>query len=312
MDRFLILDDNESMFFQRELEYLKPKIYEIQFPKLKATSLIPVSTEAGPGAESIVYQVYEELGLAQIIASYADDLPRADVKGKEYSSIIKTIGDSYGWNLQEIKAAMHAGKPLQMKRAAAARRAFDTLVDNIAWFGDQENNLAGFLTNENIPASLADTGDSGKTTWEDKTADEILDDLNGMVQDIIDLTNEVEAPDTILLPVAQYGLISTKPRSSTSDTTILEFFLKNSAYIDTVVPLNKLKNISPAIVGGGDSSDIAVAYQKDPDCLSLELPMPFTQEAAQARNLELVVPCWGRIGGVIIYRPLSMKILEGI
>ncbi|WP_423056875.1 major capsid family protein [Achromobacter xylosoxidans] len=38
----------------------------------------------------------------------------------------------------------------------------------------------------------------------------------------------------------------------------------------------------------------------------MELPMPFNQLAAQARGLELVVPCLARAGGVVVYYPLSM------
>ncbi len=50
------LDSAETAFFARELEYIKSKSYDIEFPPLKAIKLIPVSTEAGPGAESITYQ----------------------------------------------------------------------------------------------------------------------------------------------------------------------------------------------------------------------------------------------------------------
>jgi hypothetical protein len=313
--QFANLDDNESMFFQRELEFVKAKTYDIKFPKLKATMLIPVSTEAGPGAESIVYQQYEDVGIAQIIASYGDDLPRADVKGREFSAIIKTAGNSYGWNIQEVQAAAMAGKPLNARKAVAARRGFDTLVDNIGAFGDTANNLRGLLTNPNIPASLAPAGAGGKTYWvgaSNKTPDEILADMFSMELDIVDLTSEVEAPDTLVMPVREYGHIATTPRSNVSDTTILEFFRANATFIKNVIPWNKLADVSPALVGGGDTTNVMIAYAKDPDIVTFELPVPFTQLPAQERGLEFIVPCYGRVGGVIIYRPLAMKILEGI
>lgn len=310
--KFVALDDNESMYFARELEFVKSKTYDIVFPQLKAMQLIPVSTEAGPGAQSIVYQQYEDEGIAKIISSYAHDLPRADVKGKEFSAIVKAIGNSYGWNIQEIRAAQRTGKPLQARKATAARRAFDTLVDSIAWFGDQPNNLGGLITNPNITSLLAATGAGGKTTWLDKTPDEILTDLKALIMAIIDLTNEVEAPDTLILPVSQYGHIAMTPRSSNADTTILEYFVANNPYIKNVVPCNKLKSISPAIVGGGNSTNIAIAYPEDPDVLTLEIPDPFEQLPVQERGLEFVVNCYGTTGGVIIYRPLAIAIMEGI
>ena len=82
-------------------------------------------------------------------------------------------------------------------------------------------------------------------------------------------------------------------------------------YIKTVDKSIKLANHA-AIVGGGDSTNIMIAYEKNSDIFTLELPVPFRQLPAQERGLEFVVPCFGRIGGVIIYKPLAMKILEGI
>jgi hypothetical protein len=61
------LDAGESFFFARELEYIKSKSYDIEFPDMKAFKHIPISTEAGDGAQSITYAQFEEVGLARII-----------------------------------------------------------------------------------------------------------------------------------------------------------------------------------------------------------------------------------------------------
>ena len=127
------LDANETIFFARELEYVKAKTFEVKYIRLKATQLIPVSTEAGSGAETITYQVQDAVGVAKIIANYADDLPRVDVIGKEVSTPIRGIGDSFGYSIQDIRAAQFAGKPLVQRKANAARKAIDTLIDNLAW-----------------------------------------------------------------------------------------------------------------------------------------------------------------------------------
>ena len=102
-DKYINIDAQESVFFDRELEYIKSQSYDVKFPQLKAKTLIPVSTEAGPGASTITYRAYEGYGVAKIIASYADDLPRADVGGKEFTSNVRSLGDSYGYNVQEIR-----------------------------------------------------------------------------------------------------------------------------------------------------------------------------------------------------------------
>ena len=127
-------DADESIFFERELEALKSRTYDLKYPELKARSLIPVSFEAGPGAESISYEQYSQVGMAKLIANYADDLPRADVEAKKFNSPVKSLGASYGWNVQEVRAAAMAGKPLTSRKAAAAKRAHLAQENSIVEF----------------------------------------------------------------------------------------------------------------------------------------------------------------------------------
>jgi len=306
------LDANESIFFARELELIKSRSYDILYPELKATRLIPVSTEAGSGAESITYQQYDSVGVMKIIADYADDLPRADVKGKEFTSVVRSLGGSYGYSVQEIRAAQMAGKPLQQRKANAVRSANDQQVNRIAWFADGSktySGLYGFFYNPNTTKSAAPVG-----AWltGPKTTDQIIGDVNFAINKIPDLTLGVEVADTVLIAPLEYSYIATTPRSATSDTTILEFLRRVHPGVTfeqlqeaKAVAINPRTSAAPAV-------NLLIAYKRNPDKLTLEIPQPFEQFAAQERNLEFVVPAHSRIGGVIMYYPLSVHIVDGI
>ena len=77
------LDADGAFFFQRQLEHIKAKSYDVRYAELKARMLFPVSNEGGPGITNITYRTYDQVGSAKIINAYADDLPRADVNGIE-------------------------------------------------------------------------------------------------------------------------------------------------------------------------------------------------------------------------------------
>lgn len=301
------LDAGETMFFARELEHIKSRSYDIEFPELKAFRHIPLSTEAGEGAQSITYMQFEEVGMAKIIESYANDLPRADIRGKEFTQVIKSIGSSYGYSIQEIRASKMVGRSLTQRQANAARRANDQQVNKLAWFGSDEWNIMGLLNNPNIPtASVAADGSGATTQWVNKTPDQILRDMNRLANGIMALTKGVETPNTLLLPVDQYTLVASTPRSSVSDTTILEYFIQNNPFIREV-------DWVPELAGAGaGGTDIMIAYDKNPDKLTLEIPMPFTQYPPQEEGLEFKINCESRFGGVIVYYPLSIAIGEGI
>jgi len=307
-------DAGESIFFARELEKIKAKSYDVMYPEFTATNVIPVSTDAGPGAETITYYQYDAVGIAEIINNYATDLPRVDLVGKMFTSKIKSVGTSYGYSIQDIRAAQMAGKPLQQRKANAARRANDQKVNNIAYMGDAANGLNGLFTHPNITSYVLPTdgilngtvaATAAAAKFINKTPDQIIRDLTGMVNAVVTITKSVERPDTVIFPYNVYGDIASRPRSTNSDTTILEFFMKNNPWI-------KNFEVVPEAQGAGAAGvDLCMVYKKDPDKLTLEIPQPFEQFPPDIEGLEFVTACHSRCGGVIIYYPLSIAKAEG-
>ena len=308
--------DDASVFFARELDYVKVQSYDVEYPELTALTLFPQSSEADPGAETVTYYTYDKTGLAKVIDNYSTDLPRVDVTGQPSYAQVKSIGASYGYSAQEMRASRLAGKSLDARKAESARYQIDSLTNKIAWAGDEESGLMGVLsTGQNIPLyTIAAGGTSSKTKWTEKTADEILDDINGMAKQVAKVTKNVERPDTLCVPAEVYMHISTKRIDDTA-TTVLAFILEHAPYIKNVVSTAELDSDSVetnpyAAASGGQG--VAFLFKNDARKLTLESPMPFFQYPIQARNLEIVTPCEARTAGVIVYYPLSALIAVGV
>jgi hypothetical protein len=308
--------DEASVFFARELDHVKAQSYDVEYPELTALNLFPISTEADPGAETITYYTYDKTGLAKIIDNYSTDLPRADVNGKPSYAKIKSIGDSYGYSAQEMRASRLAGKSLDSRKGEAARYAIDNKTNIIAWRGDEESGLMGVLSaGQNIPLYAIGQGTvSGKTSWLEKDADEILADVNGMAKQVAKVTKNVERPDTLCVPADVYMDISTRRIPDTS-TTVLKFLLDHAPYIKDIVSTAELDadstETNPYAKDEGGSG-VAFLFKNDARKLSLENPMPFLQYPLQVKNLETVIPCEARTAGVIVYYPLSALIAVGV
>lgn len=300
------LDANEGVFFARQLEYLRPQAYDVRRAPLSALAVMPVDTSVPEGAEYITYTQYDQAGVAKIIANYADDLPRADVSGKQFTSPIRSIGDSYGYSVQEIRAANYAGTNLDARKQGAARRAHDELVNRLAWAGDSISGLPGFLNNPNIPNYIIPaTGTGTSKLWTTKTPDQILADMNGLVNQVYFQSKGIHRANQLWMPLEQHTLISTMPRSSLSDTTVLDFFIRNNPGV-SVRPLLELDG---ANAGGLDAM---IALENDRDNYVLQLPMMFRQHAPQQRNLEFVIPCESRFAGVSVFYPLAFAKADSI
>ena len=133
--------------------------------------------------------------------------------------------------------------------------------------------------------------------------------LNFAINNPLDVTNGVEMVDTCLLSVERYTVLSSTRLTDTGET-ILSFLQKVHPGV-TFDHVAKFKDITTPSTGTG-TTNIILTFKSDPNNLTLEIPMPYTQHPAQPRNLAQVVPTEGSTGGVIIYYPLSVQIVEGI
>lgn len=299
------LDSSELLFMQRELGNVKTQTYDKKYPQLKARQLIYPNFSNDPGAKTITYKSYSQLGVAKFIANYANDLPRVSVKGQEFTSNVREIGTSYGWSWKDVKAASKAGVALSDREAQAAKRAFLQLENSTAWNGNSENNIPGFFSNSNIPdAAAAADGAGSSSLWSTKTADQIIRDVGDMIHGVSQNTNGVEIPDTVLIPHNRWNYMT--KRLPDSNMTVLSFLKETYPEItvwDWLVELNS---------AGTGSTAMMVAYNRDPMNLTLEIPQDFLQMPVQEKGLSYEVNCVGSCGGVIVYYPLSANMVYGI
>ncbi len=302
-----VMDADTGIFFERELEHIKAKSYDKKYADLQFRNVFPISHEAPEGSTSITVRSYDRKGVAKIINGYGTDLPRVDLTGKEYTVPVKQTGDAFGYTTKEIRESQITGKSLDARKASAAMRANEELFDRIAWEGDSENGLFGLFSVGGIPTTTVATKAATGTTWVgNATAEEILFDMNNAVATMVSDTKMKEQPTRMLLPVAQYQYIASTPRSTTSDKTILKYFLENNQYIKEVMPINKLDG------AGTGGVDVMVIYNPDPDNLVFEIPMEQKHLPPERRGLAWEIACEAETGGLNVYYPLSLAIWEGI
>jgi len=310
--------DAASVFFARELDAVKAKSYDVQYPQLSAVNLFPVNGDEDPGAETITYYTYDLEGAAKIIDNYSTDLPRADVNGVPHSAFVKSIGASYGYSAQEMRASRMAHKSLDSRKAEAAHFQIENTINQIAWKGDANYNLLGVLsTGQNIPVFTITAGaTSGKTKWLEKTADEVLDDVTAMYAQVARTTKQVERPDTLCLPSDVYTTLSMKRLGDTGET-VLSYIEKHAPYLKKIESVAELNSDSTetnpyANAVAANGSGVAFLYTNSRDKLELNNPMAFLQYPVQVKNLETIVPCEARTAGVIVYYPMSALIAVGV
>ena len=289
--------DEAGLFLERQLEYIRPQVFETVYADIKYPSILPVTAEAGNAAQTFTYRIMDSTGDFKLIADAADDLPRADVSQTEKSIVIRSFGGSFGYTVQELRAAQMANIALEQRRAAAVRRAYEEKVEEVAMFGEASASLAGFFNNSTVDVLQADKWftDSGTT------AQEMLELLEYGVTAMVNATQMKEQPDTILMPYEDFRVISTRRNSDSSDVTVLEYFLRTNPFIRNVEPILQLDKDKSSL-----STNRMVIYKRDPQKVQLHIPQPLELFPPQQRGLEFIVPAHARVGGVALYFPKSV------
>ena len=299
-----IRNDTVGLFLARELETILQRAFEVEYADIKYSTVIPVSSEVGNGADSFTYRVFDKQGSMKVIGDKAQDLPRADVLRKEVTHPVRSLGASFAYTVQETRAAAKVpGMNLEQRRANAVRRAYEEKVQEIAYFGDAPSGMKGFFNNNQVDKLVPDH-------WfdtSDITTDEMLQLLNEPATRIVENSNMKEMPNTMLVPYNVYRVISTTPRSTTSDTTVMEFFLRTNPMITAIEPINELE---AAKSGGALSKDRVICYDRSPDKLQLHVPQPLEFFPPVRQELEFTVASHARIGGLALYYPKSAIVLE--
>jgi len=303
----LKLDAGESVFFARELEYVKAKSYDVKYKQLKGLMLVPMSTEANTGVRAITWTQYSGVGLAKFISDYANDFPRVDVQGQEFTVKPKGIGDSYGYSIKEIRESQYSGKRLDQRRADFARRAIDEKMNTTVISGDAATGLQGFINYSGITEDtvIADGTGSSKL-WSTKTPDQKVRDVTNLVNAVMNNTNGLEIPDTLLLPLVQYNDIANTRMGTNTDITILKWILNNSPVIKRIEYLVELDG------AGAGGTDRMMVGAFDDMHLTHEVPQPFEQFDPQQKGMSFEIPCHAETAGVIIYYPLAFAFGDGI
>lgn len=309
--------NNQSLFFNRALEFLTAKAYEVEYEVLPFRNIFDVVNEGGPGIKEIVSEVYDYFAKAQQINMAGKDIPMVAGGGKEikYPVVGWAIGAT--WTLQELQAFVVAQRngrgrysPEQIRQQAAIRGLEEALNDQ-AMFGTPETNIYGAINHPLVPVGPVATGASGSTSWTTKTADEILNDVNALGDAIWTYSKMRERPNKLLVSPRCWSLLKNRRIgvAGTSFCSILTYIVQNSQYFkseDDIVPINELAG------AGFDGTDKMVAYVKNPDKICVEIPQEAESMPVQQSLFSYIMLWYAYSAGTVLRYPRSVAYAEGL
>jgi len=200
------------------------------------------------------------------------------------------------------------GRSLDQMLDKGIRLNHDKTMDRNVYEGFSKYGTYGLVNHPNVMAVAAPNGAAGKSTWADKTPDEMLADVN----EVMNATWEASEFDLsgmaqhILIPPRQYARLVATKVSEAGNISILEFLLKNNIGKNQGIELS----INPCrwCIGAGTGGvDRMVAYVNDEDRVQVDetVPLQRYQSGPDITNLAYLTAYVAQFGQVkfLYYEP---------
>lgn len=305
-------------FLRKELEKVDAKLLEPLDATLWPRDM-PVKTGGGfienIAAISVEYaSTGGANGAKNLIFNEANDIPVMQADFDE------TVWRVFNWAEYWVLSYIQSEKFKKTARNAeeiltkGIHKHFDAFCDQNVYKGFEEVGSTGLLNNPNVTrvAAAANAGDTS-TNWDDKTADEILADINDALSAVWAANEMAEnaLPNHILIPVAQFGSIVTRKVGTTGDKSILTYILENNITSQQ----GKKLVISPCKYcyhAGTDSADRMVVYINNADMVEFEMTQPLKRWEMERANLAIKTPFVAQISEVKFKYPTTVRYVDGI
>lgn len=304
------MDAGESALLARALIYMKARSVDVMYAPTKWREVFAgnINSSVPLGAKQMSTPSFDQLGRFAPISNGSNDLPNIDVSQSETLSKVFPFGGQISYDVFALAAAAFSGVPLDTKKQEAARKAWERQLDTIFSNGDATTGIKGLANHASIQLVTTDTAG----TWAAKVAAGterlVIADISKMTKAIITTTKGNVEPDTLVLDVDHYALLSTSPWSAAnaSNVTILDFLLKSSPYIKRVIPWAQL-DLADA---EGDGPRVALFANQEDVCQPQVNEMQML--APQIQGLGITIPMYGRTAGVVASQPKGIAIMDAV
>ena len=182
-------------------------------------------------AVSVGYGVTGGSGDGLVHAPGANGIPmvQANFDKGTFKTHVVSAGTRVMWI--DMQRGNITGRNLDTVLRDGLRLAYDKHMDQNAYVGFTVYGTTGLINNSDVTATQAALNAGGTSReFEDKTADEILADINGAILDAWEAAEyDLDAiPNHIIMPYAQFNYLATTKVSSLAEKTILTFLLENN------------------------------------------------------------------------------------
>ena len=249
-----------------------------------------------------------------IIFDAANDIPVIQADMSKSVARCFNFAEYMAFSIMEREKMAQVGRDPEAFLNKGIRLHCDKVIDKNVYLGFTKVNSTGLVNNPSVTrTSAAPAAGGGGTTWDVKTADEILADINKAIATLWqdnDCSSDA-LPNHILVPVEHFGALVTRKVSDDSERSILTYVEENNL---TAKQGGRLI-ISPCkwCSGAGSShTNRMVVYCNDVNRICFNLTQPLRRMDTEYAEMRIKIPYIAQFSEVRFLYPSTVRYMDGI
>ena len=249
-----------------------------------------------------------------ILFEAANDIPVIQADMSKQVARTFNFAEYMAFNVMEKEKMLQIGRDPETFLNKGIRLHCDKVIDRSVYAGFRKANSTGLCNSLTVVRSgAARNAANTSTRWRDKTADEILADINTAIASVWE-ENDCASdalPNHILVPVEQFGQLVTRKVSDDSERSILTYVLENNlaARQGRELIISPCKWCSGM---GSDSTDRMVVYMNQVDRICFNLTQPLRRMETEYANMRVKIPYIAQFSEVRFLYPSTVRYMDGI
>jgi hypothetical protein len=245
------------------------------------------------------------------ISAETNDIPGVSVNGQKLTAPLRLLARELSYTSVELDRSQRTQQPIDVQKMNAMNTLYNMNTDQMVYIGSSDVGATGLLNNASVTEYVVANGISGSPLWVNKTADEILADVNTLLTNVWAATAYAACPSELLLPPAQFAYISSQKVSSAGNVSILKFLKENTISLNVngkELNINPVKWL-PGLGSGGTNRMMAYTNAED----KVRFPMvPIRRETAYYQGIRFIAPYIWAFGQVEFVYPETVQYADGI
>lgn len=311
--------DSSLAYYVNQLENLDKRLYEplvsVSWSRdIKLRSGITMSNEstsfirsafAAPGS------LQNTTGNFPWVSAETNDIPGVSVNGQKLVKPLRLLAREISYSSVELDRSQLTGQPIDVQKINAMNITYQMNTDQMCYIGSTDVSATGLLNDAGVTVTPVATGISGSTLWSQKSADEILADVNAALTAVWLSSAYSVCPKKLLLPPGNFSYITSQKVSSAGNVSILKFLKENSIALEINGAELDIQPVKWLTAAGVASANRMVVYTDSEDYVRFPM-VPVRRETAYYQGIKFIAPYLWAFGEVEVVYTDTLGYFDGI